>query len=76
MFGVRLEPDLESKLAALAKRQGKSKSEVARDAIRRYLTEDDLVVQARRQSLLVSKGDDDRDAPDLIEETADTEGWR
>ena len=76
MFGVRLEPDLESKLAALAKRQGKSKSDVARDAIRRYLTEDDLVVQARRQSLLVSQGDDDRDAPDLIDETADTEGWQ
>ncbi len=37
MLGVRLEPDLESKLEKLAKKTGRSKSYYARQAIRQYL---------------------------------------
>ncbi len=37
MLGVRLEPDLESKLEKLAKKTGRTKSYYARQAIRQYL---------------------------------------
>lgn len=39
MFGVRLEPDLEKKLAKLARKTGRSKSYYAREAIRQFLEE-------------------------------------
>jgi RHH-type transcriptional regulator, rel operon repressor / antitoxin RelB len=76
MLGIRLEPDLDRRLAALAKRQGKTKSDLAREAIRRYLMDDDLAAEARRQSLLVSEGDGEQRALDFIDEVADLEGWR
>ncbi len=75
MFGIRLERDLDQQLAALAKRQGRTKSDLAREAIRRYLMDDDLVAEARRQSLLVSRSDGEQDALDFIEYAADQEGW-
>ncbi len=76
MFGIRLEPKLDRRLAALAKQQGKTKSDLAREAIRRYLLENDLIMEARRQSLLVSKSTGDREALDFIENAADLEGWK
>jgi RHH-type rel operon transcriptional repressor/antitoxin RelB len=75
MFGIRLERDLDQRLAALAKRQGRTKSDLAREAIRRYLMDDDLAAEARRQSLLVSRSDSEQDALDFIEYAADQEGW-
>ncbi len=76
MFGIRLEPKLDRRLTALAKQQGKTKSDLAREAIRRYLLENDLIMEARRQSLLVSKSTSDREALDFIENAADLEGWK
>ena len=75
MFGIRLEPDLDHRLAALAKRQGRTKSDLAREAIRRYLLEDDLAAEARKQSLLVRKSGGEKDALDFIEQATDLEGW-
>ena len=75
MFGIRLERDLDQRLAALAKRQGRTKSDLAREAIRRYLMGDDLAAEARRQSLLVSRSNSEQDALDFIEYAADQEGW-
>ena len=75
MLGIRLEPDLDRRLAALAKQQGKTKSDLARKAIRRYLMDDDLATESRRQSLLVSGGDGEQSALDFIDEVADLEGW-
>ena len=75
MLGIRLEQDLDQRLAALAKRQGRTKSDLAREAIRRYLMDDGLAAEARRQSLLVSKGGGEEDVLDFIEQTADLEGW-
>ena len=75
MLAIRIEPELEKSLAALAKQSGKSKSELAREAIRRYVFENALAVEARRQSLLVSGGADEQAALDLIEATMDTDGW-
>lgn len=76
MFGIRLDPELDRRLTVLAKQQGKTKSDLAREAIRRFLLENDLLVEARRQSLLVSKASDEQVALDFIEDAADLEGWK
>ena len=76
MFGVRLDPELDRRLAVLAKQQGKTKSDLAREAIRRFLMENDLAAEAQRQSLLVSKAGDEQAALDLIEDATDLEGWK
>ena len=75
MFGIRLEPELENKLAAVARRRGRTKSDLAREAIRRYLSEDGLAAEARRQSLLVSKSEAEQEALDFAEHATDIEGW-
>ena len=53
MLGVRLEPELEAKLAAVAHARGLTKSEVARDAVRRHVDalDDAYRAECRRQSL-------------------------
>lgn len=53
MLGVRLDDDLEKRLAAVARSQGRSKSDIARDAVRRYVELHDraFLAEARRQSL-------------------------
>ena len=76
MFGIRLDPELDRKLTALAKQQGKTKSDLAREAIRRFLLENDLAAEARRQSLLVSKVINEQETLEFIEDTADLENWK
>ncbi len=76
MFGIRLEPELDRRLTALAKKQGTTKSDLAREAIRRFLLENDLVAEARRQSLLVSRAKNERDALDFIESASDFNRWK
>ena len=53
MLGVRLDDDLEARLTSVARTQGRSKSEIARDVIRRYVDLHDaaLRAEAKRQSL-------------------------
>jgi RHH-type rel operon transcriptional repressor/antitoxin RelB len=53
MLGVRLDSDLEQRLAAVARTQGRSKSDIAREAVRRYvdLYDEAFRAEARRQSL-------------------------
>ncbi|MES3090151.1 ribbon-helix-helix protein, CopG family [Sphingomonas aerolata] len=53
MLGVRLDSDLEERLAAVARTQGRSKSDIAREAVRRYVErhDDAFLAEARRQSL-------------------------
>ncbi|RHW16345.1 ribbon-helix-helix protein, CopG family [Sphingomonas gilva] len=52
MLGVRLDDDLERRLSAVARSQGRSKSDIARDAVRRYVEQHDqaFLAEARRQS--------------------------
>ena len=59
MLGVRLDSDLEARLAAVARTQGRSKSDIAREAVRRYVDLHDEAYrrEARRQSLRASKRD-------------------
>jgi RHH-type rel operon transcriptional repressor/antitoxin RelB len=66
MLGIRLEPELERRLDWLAHATGRAKSDLAREAIRRYL--DSNVEEARRQSVLASETAVD----DL---TPDESGW-
>lgn len=54
MLGVRIDKDLERKLDVLSRQSGRSKSDVAREAIRRYLEAHDLAAEARQQSQLAS----------------------
>ena len=53
MLGVRLDDELERRLTAVARSQGRSKSDIARDAVRRYVDQHDqaFLAEARRQSL-------------------------
>lgn len=71
MLGIRLDPETERELAALAKRQGRTKSAVVREAIRRYLTSIDLAGEARRQSLAVSGDTAEQDALRFVEHATD-----
>lgn len=59
MLGVRLDDDLEQRLTAVARSQGRSKSDIARDAVRRYVDLHDEAYrsEARRQSLAASRRD-------------------
>lgn len=60
MLGVRLEPELEASLASLAKRTRRSKSDIARQAIRHYIgsNDDTFLAEAKRQSLHAAQFDD------------------
>lgn len=57
MLGVRLEPELEASLTALAKRTRRSKSDIAREAIGQYARRQDFVylAEARRQSMAAAQ---------------------
>ncbi len=56
MLGVRLEPELEAQLAAVAHAAGRTKSDIAREAVRRYVKDHDAAYRAecRRQSLVAA----------------------
>ena len=62
MLGVRLDSELEERLAAVARTQGRSKSDIAREAVRRYVEchDEAFLAEARRQSLAAA--DHDRQA--------------
>jgi predicted DNA-binding protein len=53
MLGVRLDPQTERGLEALARRTKRAKSQIAREAIEAYVRRHDLalVMEAKRQSL-------------------------
>ena len=52
MLGLRIDTALEGRLTAVARVQGRTKSEVVRDAVRRYVDHHDagFRAEARRQS--------------------------
>lgn len=56
MLGVRLDSELEERLAAVSRTQGRSKSDIAREAVRRYVDLHDEAYrrEARRQSTRAS----------------------
>ncbi|MDQ0837554.1 ribbon-helix-helix protein, CopG family [Sphingomonas faeni] len=59
MLGVRLDSELEVRLAAVARTQGRNKSDIAREAVRRYVERHDeaFLAEAKRQSLAAALQD-------------------
>jgi predicted transcriptional regulator len=75
---VRLTRELERRLAREARRSRRSRSEMARAILEQHLTGPavDPHTEARRQSLLASAQDADRDTLDFIEHAGDPRGWK
>ena len=77
---IRIDADLTRSLAREARRRRKSRSEVVREILAAALGGEggnlDLVEEARRQSLLVSRGRSERETLEFIEQAADPRGWK
>ncbi len=75
---VRLTPEVERRLAREARRSRRSRSEVARAILEAHLAGPvvDPNAEARRQSLLASAQDADRETLDFIERAGDPRGWK
>ena len=76
---LRIDADLRRSLAREARRQRKTKSEVAREILAAGLgakEESSLAQEARRQSLLVSRRRSEREALEFIAQAADTRAWK
>jgi hypothetical protein len=74
---IRVPREVARRLAREARRQRRTRSEVARDILAAGLGEsiDDPLAEARRQSLLVRDRDSEREAIRFITDTADLRGW-
>ena len=67
MLGVRLDPETERGLEALARRSGRPKSQIAREAIRQYVAKNDIAAVARAQWAEISRRErDDSEMDDLL----------
>ena len=51
MLGVRLEPELEQRLAVLAKKTKRTKSYLAKEALRRYIDQLETQEKQRQETL-------------------------
>ena len=71
----RITTELQQRLARVAERTGKGKNAILVEALTKHLDSLDreaLIVEARRQSELVSRHENEMDWYDL----ADTSGWK
>lgn len=77
MLGIRIDEVLERRLAQVASLQGRSKSEVARDAVRKYVDRYDTAyrAEARRQSLRAAERDSPSDWGFAEAIEAEDGGW-
>lgn len=76
MLAVRIEEELERQLAAVARRKGRSKSDLVREALRRYLDDDLWLSECRRQSRLATEAAAQDPIDDLLEAAAgEVKGW-
>ena len=75
---IRLPRALDRRLAAVARRSRQSRSEAARAILQAALSDDshDPTVEARRQSVLASRQDADRETLAFLDAVADDRGWR
>ena len=76
---IRVDPSLKRSLAREARRRHTTRSELVRELLSAGLGgaqgAPDLGQEARRQSILVSQRESERDTLDFIEHAADTRGW-
>jgi predicted transcriptional regulator len=74
---IRVPRDITRRLAREARRQRRTRSEVARDILAAGLGEaiDDPLAEARRQSLLVRERESEGEAIRFVTDTADLRGW-
>ena len=70
-IGVRVEPELEKKLDALARSMGKSRSACVREAIAQYVQRFSSTDEARRQSALIAEAGDPGDWSEQLPDWAD-----
>lgn len=75
---LRLTADVARRLGREARRSRRSRSEVARAILEAHLAGPvaDPLAEARRQSLLASAQDADRETLDFIEHAGDSRGWK
>ena len=77
---LRVPPELDRRIGREARRKRRTKSAVVREVLQSAFgagtPPEDPAREARRQSLLVSSRASEREALELIEHTADDEGWR
>jgi hypothetical protein len=77
---IRVGPELSRSLAGEARRRRTTKSELVRELLAAGLEGErgvpDLAEEARRQSLLVSERESEREALEFLKHAADTRGWR
>jgi len=74
---IRVPRDIARRLAREARRQRRTRSEVARAILASGLGEpaDDPLAEARRQSTLVHDRESEREAIRFVVDTADLRGW-
>ena len=77
---LRVPPDLDRRIEREARRRRRTKSAVLREALQSAFgaapPPDDPAREARRQSLLVSGRESEREAIEFIEYVADDQGWQ
>jgi hypothetical protein len=77
---LRVPRDLDRRIEREVRRRRSTKSALLREALQSAFGEgpppEDPAREARRQSLLVSGRDSEREALEFIEQTADDEGWQ
>jgi len=75
---IRVPKSLDRRLAAEARRQQMTRSEVARAILEEALNkpDEDPAAAARRQSILASRRDADADTLAFLETVADDRGWQ
>jgi predicted transcriptional regulator len=74
---IRVSRELARRLNAEARRQRRTRSDVARAALAQGLGQPDVdpLAEARRQSLLVRNKASEREALRFVTDTADLKGW-
>ncbi len=76
---IRVPVDLDRRIAREARRRRRPKSSLVRDALQSAFGNaplEDPAREARRQSVLVSGRESEREDLDFIEASADDQGWR
>ncbi len=74
MIGIKLDRELDGRVAAFAKARGQSKSEVGRRALVEYLDRHSLEEEFRRQ-LAHAADEDVSDADDMTQAAFDDPDW-